>query len=202
MEYVPGKPEDGLAEIQNHASQIINVGKTVVSIGGDHFVTLPLLRSHHEKYGKMALVHFDAHTDTYPNDNLIDHGCMFYHAPKEGLIDPSHSIQIGIRTEYEKDSHEFQVIDAATANDISAEQMIESIQKRVGKLPVYLTFDIDCLDPAFAPGTGTPVVGGLSTDKALKIVRGLTELNIIGFDLVEVSPQLSLIHISEPTRPY
>jgi agmatinase len=114
---------------------------------------------------------------------------MFYHAPKEGLIDPSHSIQIGIRTEYEKDSHEFQVIDAATANDISAEQMIESIQKRVGKLPVYLTFDIDCLDPAFAPGTGTPVVGGLSTDKALKIVRGLTELNIIGFDLVEVSPQ-------------
>jgi agmatinase len=189
VDYVPGKPEDGLAEIQNHASQIINVGKTVVSIGGDHFVTLPLLRSHHEKYGKMALVHFDAHTDTYPNDNLIDHGCMFYHAPKEGLIDPSHSIQIGIRTEYEKDSHEFQVIDAATANDISAEQMIESIQKRVGKLPVYLTFDIDCLDPAFAPGTGTPVVGGLSTDKALKIVRGLTELNIIGFDLVEVSPQ-------------
>jgi agmatinase len=189
VDYIPGKPEDGLAEIQNHATQIINAGKTLVSIGGDHFVTLPLLRSHYKKFGKMALVHFDAHTDTYPNDNLIDHGCMFYHAPKEGLIDPSHSIQIGIRTDYEKESHEFQVIDGAAANDLSSASIVESIQKRVGDLPVYLTFDIDCLDPAFAPGTGTPVVGGLSTDKALKIVRGLTELNIIGFDLVEVSPQ-------------
>ena len=113
---------------------------------------------------------------------------MFYHAPNEGLIDPAHSIQIGIRTEYEKDSHEFQVIDAAKANDISAMEIIESIQSRVGKMPVYLTFDIDCLDPAYAPGTGTPVVGGMSTDKVLKILRGVKDLNIVGFDLVEVAP--------------
>ena len=189
IDYVPGQPNDGLKEIQSTAETILQKGKTLISIGGDHFVTLPLLRAHHGTHGKMALVHFDAHTDTYPNDHYIDHGCMFYHAPKEGLIDPSHSIQIGIRTEYEKLTHAFQVIDGAEANDISSGEIISSIQSRVGDLPVYLTFDIDCLDPSFAPGTGTPVVGGLSTDKALKIVRGLSDLNLVGFDLVEVSPQ-------------
>ena len=189
IDYVPGQPDDGLKGIQSTAETILQKGKTLISIGGDHFVTLPLLRAHHGTHGKMALVHFDAHTDTYPNDHYIDHGCMFYHAPKEGLIDPSHSIQIGIRTEYEKPTHAFQVIDGAEANDISSGEIISSIQSRVGDLPVYLTFDIDCLDPSFAPGTGTPVVGGLSTDKALKIVRGLSDLNLVGFDLVEVSPQ-------------
>ncbi|MEC9050598.1 MAG: arginase family protein, partial [Candidatus Neomarinimicrobiota bacterium] len=83
---------------------------------------------------------------------------------------------------------EFQVIDAAKANDIPAGEIIESIQSRVGEMPVYLTFDIDCLDPAYAPGTGTPVVGGMSTDKVLKILRGVKDLNIVGFDLVEVAP--------------
>ena len=189
IDYVPGQPDDGLKGIQSTAETILQKGKTLISIGGDHFVTLPLLRAHHGTHGKMALVHFDAHTDTYPNDHYIDHGCMFYHAPKEGLIDSSHSIQIGIRTEYEKPTHAFQVIDGAEANDISSGEIISSIQSRVGDLPVYLTFDIDCLDPSFAPGTGTPVVGGLSTDKALKIVRGLSDLNLVGFDLVEVSPQ-------------
>jgi len=189
VDYTSGKTDDGLNQIQSTAEKIVKDGKTLISIGGDHFVTLPLLRAHEKTYGKMALVHFDAHTDTYPNDHYIDHGCMFYHAPKEGLIDPNHSIQIGIRTEYDKANHEFQVIDGAEANDISADEIISSIQSRVGDLPVYLTFDIDCLDPAFAPGTGTPVAGGLSTDKALKIVRGLNNLNILGFDLVEVSPQ-------------
>ena len=188
VDYTPGKPDDGLSEIVKHADIIITAGKTLISVGGDHFVTLPLLRAHHKHYGKMALVHFDAHTDTYPSDHEIDHGCMFYHAPKEGLIDPAHSIQIGIRTEYEKESHEFQVIDAAKANDIPAGEIIESIQSRVGEMPVYLTFDIDCLDPAYAPGTGTPVVGGMSTDKVLKILRGVKDLNIVGFDLVEVAP--------------
>ena len=187
VDYTPGKPDDGLSEIIKHADIIIEAGKMLISVGGDHFVTLPLLRAHHKHYGKMALVHVDAHTDKYPNDHEIDHGCMCYHAPKEGLIDPAHSIQIGIRTEYEKESHEFQVIDAAKANDISAGEIIESIQSRVGGMPVYLTFDIDCLDPAYAPGTGTPVVGGMSTDKALKILRGGKALAIVGFDLVEVA---------------
>ena len=189
IDYTPGQPENALVEIQKNADVILSADKTLISIGGDHFVTLPLLRSHHQKYGKMALVHFDAHTDCSQNDHHINHACMFYHAPKEGLIDTAHSIQIGIRTDYDRESHEFQVIDATSINDMPASEIIQSIQLRVGTLPAYLTFDIDCLDPAYAPGTGTPVVGGMTTDKALQILRGLKDLNIIGFDLVEVSPQ-------------
>ena len=189
IDYAPGQPENALVEIQKNADVILSAEKTLISIGGDHFVTLPLLRSHHQKYGKMALVHFDAHTDCSPNDHHINHGCMFYHAPKEGLIDTAHSIQIGIRTDYDRESHEFQVIDATSINDMPVSEIIQSIQLRIGNLPAYLTFDIDCLDPAYAPGTGTPVVGGMTTDKALQILRGLKDLNIIGFDLVEVSPQ-------------
>jgi len=188
VDYIPGKAEDGLKEIESTAIKIINQGTTLLSIGGDHFVTLPLLRAHQKVHGEMALVHFDAHTDTYPNDHEIDHGCMFYHAPKEGLINPGFSTQIGIRTDYNPSDHAFQVYDAALANDIPADDIANAIYKRVKDKPVYLTFDIDCLDPSYAPGTGTPVVGGLTTDKALKIVRALKDLNIVGFDLVEVSP--------------
>tara|TARA_B110000914_G_C15443358_1_gene437229 strand:- start:183 stop:1121 length:939 start_codon:yes stop_codon:yes gene_type:complete len=188
LDFIPGSPEDLNLQIEVHAQNIISSGTHMVSIGGDHYVALPLLRAHAKHYGKMALVHFDAHTDTYPNDTEIDHGSMFYHAPKQGLIDPDHSIQVGIRTEYRPQDHEFEVIDAAQANDSSADDIAAAIIKRVGDLPVYLTFDIDCLDPAYAPGTGTPVVGGLTTDKALRIIRGLKDLNIVGFDLVEVNP--------------
>ena len=188
LDFVPGNPDDLNFQIERHAQAIISSGTTMVSIGGDHYVALPLLRAHANHYGKMALVHFDAHTDTYPNETEIDHGSMFYHAPKQGLIDPEHSIQVGIRTEYRPQDHEFEVIDAVQANDSSAQDIAAAIIKRVGDLPVYLTFDIDCLDPAYAPGTGTPVVGGLTTDKALRIIRALKDVNIVGFDLVEVNP--------------
>ena len=150
-------------------------------------MTLPLLRAHAKHFGKMALVHFDAHTDTYGNGSLYDHGTMFYHAPKEGLIDPNHSVQIGIRTEHDSDNG-FTVLDAAQANDRGVEDMVAQIKQVVGDMPVYLTFDIDCLDPAFAPGTGTPVIGGLTSDKALKLLRGIQSLNIVGMDVVEVAP--------------
>ncbi|KLV10916.1 MULTISPECIES: agmatinase [Photobacterium] len=173
--------------LEKHATSLIEHGKTLLTFGGDHFVTLPLLRAHAKKYGKMALIHFDAHTDTYHLGSQYDHGTMFYHAPKEGLIDPHHSIQIGIRTEY-SNKLGFNVLDAASANDQSVEQIVENIKQTVGDLPVYLTFDIDCLDPAFAPGTGTPVCGGLTSDKALKIIRGLQGINLIGMDVVEVAP--------------
>ena len=113
---------------------------------------------------------------------------MFYHAPREGLVDPAHSIQLGIRTEYDPDDHEFMVLSGAELNDQPAIDIIDVIKQRVGSLPVYLTFDIDCLDPAYAPGTGTPVVGGISTDKALKIIRGLSGINIVAADVVEVAP--------------
>jgi len=170
------------------ADQLLNANKTILALGGDHFVTLPLLRSYAKKYGKMALIHFDAHTDTYNNGSRYDHGTMFYHAPNEGLIDKSRSIQIGIRTNYKAKDHGFSVINAREANDLSVDDIVNQIKKITAGLPVYITFDIDCLDPAFAPGTGTPVCGGLTTDKTLKILHGLQGINIVGMDVVEVAP--------------
>ncbi|HEA16737.1 hypothetical protein LCGC14_1867380 [marine sediment metagenome] len=186
--YPVGDAEYFTAKLEQAAGNILSQGKAILGLGGDHFVTLPLLRAHAKRFGKMALVHFDAHTDTYSNGSRYDHGTMFYHAPKEGLIDVDHSIQIGIRTDFDQSKHEFAVIDAMAANDLSAQTIAEQILARVGDLPVYVTFDIDCLDPAFAPGTGTPVCGGLTSDKVLKILRALKGINMIGMDVVEVSP--------------
>ncbi|MBW5405746.1 agmatinase [Morganella morganii] len=182
-----GDAQDMSNKLQAHTEKVLASGKKCLSFGGDHFVTLPLLRAHAKHFGKMALVHFDAHTDTYGNGSKFDHGTMFYHAPIEGLIDPAHSVQIGIRTEHETDNG-FTVIDAAQVNDRTVDDVIAQVKAIVGDMPVYLTFDIDCLDPAFAPGTGTPVIGGLTTDRALKLLRGLQPLNIVGMDLVEVAP--------------
>ena len=186
--YPPGDAEGFTAIVEEAATQLINQGKTLISLGGDHFVTLPLLRAHAKKHGKMALIHFDAHTDTYSNGSRYDHGTMFFHAPNEGIIDKHKSVQIGIRTEYTQDNHGFNVINAMQANDLTPEQIVEQIKATIGDLPVYFTFDIDAIDPAFAPGTGTPVCGGLTTDKVLKIIRLLDGINIVGMDVVEVAP--------------
>ncbi len=183
-----GDAEDMTQRLQAATDEILKSGKTVLALGGDHFITLPLLRAYAKHYGEMALVHFDAHTDTYAHGSRYDHGTMFYHAPNEGLISPEHSVQIGIRTEYQKESHGFNVINAMEANDLSADEIVARIKQTIGDKPVYVTFDIDCLDPAFAPGTGTPVCGGLNSDKVLKILRGLAGVNIVGMDVVEVSP--------------
>jgi agmatinase len=113
---------------------------------------------------------------------------MFYHARNEGLIDPRRSVQIGIRTEYLRDDHLFTVLDAEWVMAHSASDILNAVRGVVGDHPVYVTFDIDCLDPAFAPGTGTPVVGGLSSALALKIIRGLVGCKLVGMDIVEVSP--------------
>ena len=189
LEFPAGNHKKLFEQIEQHYGTLLAAGKTTLSFGGDHFVTLPLLRAHHKAYGKLALIHFDAHTDTYSEaGSTYNHGSMFFHAPKEGIIDPAKSIQVGIRTEYDEATHEFQVISAARANDLTAEQIIEQISARVGDSPCYLTFDIDCLDPAYAPGTGTPVIGGLTTDRALKILHGLQGLNLVGMDIVEVAP--------------
>ncbi|MDC0612600.1 agmatinase [Vibrio sp.] len=183
-----GDAEDLTQRLEFAADQILQDGKALLSLGGDHFITLPLLRAHAKKFGKMSLIHFDAHTDTYPHGSQYDHGTMFFHAPNEGLIDPESSVQIGIRTEYKKQGHRFNVIDAPLANDLSVTDIVKQVKTIVGDNPVYVTFDIDCLDPAFAPGTGTPVCGGLSSDKILKILRGLSGINIVGMDVVEVAP--------------
>jgi agmatinase len=189
LEFPVGNHEGFFEEVEQHYGALLKAGKTTLSFGGDHFVTLPLLRAHCKQHGKLAMVHFDAHTDTYAEEgSSYNHGSMFHHAPKEGLIDPDKSIQVGIRTEYTQSTHEFEVINAAQANDLSADEIIKQIHQRVGNTPCYLTFDIDCLDPAYAPGTGTPVVGGLTTDRALKVIRGLQGLNLVGMDVVEVAP--------------
>jgi agmatinase len=189
LEFPTGNHDALFDAVESHYGQLLGAGKKILSFGGDHFVTLPLLRAHHKQFGKLAMIHFDAHTDTYKEDAAVyNHGCMFYHAPREGIIDADKSIQIGIRTEYTESRHEFEVISAAAANDISVDDIVGSIKRRVGDSPCYLTFDIDCLDPAYAPGTGTPVTGGLTSDRALKIIRGLQGINLVGMDLVEVAP--------------
>jgi agmatinase len=188
VQFLFGDSADMLAQVEEHATRITAAGKTLVAIGGDHFVTLPLLRGHAATHGPLALIHFDAHTDAGREQEKYNHGSMFYHAPREGLVDPAHSIQLGIRTDYDRAEHEFQVIDAHQANEQSVQSLVDAIRARVGDMPAYLSFDIDCLDPAYAPGTGTPVVGGLSSSRILRILQGIADLNIVGFDLVEVAP--------------
>jgi len=176
------------SEVQQYASQILQADKTMLTFGGDHYISLPLLREHAKKFGPVALIHFDAHTDTEREPDQHHHGTMFFHACNEGIIEPGRSVQIGIRTEYIQDDHPFTVLDADWVMDHKTGEILDTVKGVIGNHPVYVTFDIDCLDPSFAPGTGTPVVGGLSTALALKVIRGLTGFNLIGMDIVEVSP--------------
>lgn len=176
--------------IIEHARTILASGAKMLTFGGDHFITYPLLIAHAEKYGKpLSLIHFDAHCDTWPDDepDSLNHGTMFYKAIQDGLIDPARSVQIGIRT-WNDDFMGMHVLDAPTVHEIGTTEVVKRIQSIVGDHPTYLTFDIDCLDPAFAPGTGTPVPGGLSSAQALNIVRQLESIHLIGMDVVEVSP--------------
>ncbi|HTJ91683.1 MAG TPA: agmatinase [Pararobbsia sp.] len=176
--------------IVDHARRILASGARMLTFGGDHYVTYPLLRAHAEKYGKpLSLIHFDAHTDTWPDDHpdSLNHGTMFYKAVNEGLIDPKRSVQIGIRT-WNDDTMGLNVLSAPWVHANGMAKTLEAILETVGDAPTYLTFDIDCLDPAFAPGTGTPVPGGLSSAQALEIIRAMTPVNLIGADVVEVAP--------------
>lgn len=174
--------------IEAEASAILSGGPHLVSLGGDHFVTYPLLKAHAAQYGPLALVQFDAHQDTWPvNGDGISHGSFVARAVDEGLIDASRSIQIGIRTHAPTDCG----IDMIMGNEIDRlgiDGIVERIGSRVGNTRAYMTFDIDCLDPAFAPGTGTPVAGGLSSREALEILGNLGAIDFVGGDVVEVSP--------------
>jgi agmatinase len=183
-----GRPEGIPEEIQAHAKRIIDAGVSMLSLGGDHFLTLPLLRAHAERHGPLALIHFDAHSDTWSDDDgRIDHGTMFYHAVQEGIIVPDRSVQIGIRT-HNSDPLGITWLDAAWVHRNGVDAVIAEIRRIVGDHAAYLTFDIDCLDPSYAPGTGTPVVGGLSTFQAQSIIRGLVEIDLVAMDVVEVAP--------------
>lgn len=184
-----GRPENVPDEIEAHAWNTINEGPGLLSLGGDHFIAYPILKAHARKYGApLSLLHFDAHSDTWADTNdRIDHGTMFWWAAKQGLIDPARSVQIGIRTT-NPDTMGFNIIDGPEVHQAGVPAVIERTRAILGDRPVYLTFDIDCLDPSYAPGTGTPVCGGLTSHQAMAILRGLTGINVVGMDVVEVAP--------------
>jgi agmatinase len=176
------------AAIEAQARDVIDKGPTLLSIGGDHFVTWPLLKAHAARHGPLALVHFDEHQDTWHDDDgRIDHGSFVGRAVKEGLVRPERSIQIGIRTHAPQDFG-IEIIDGEGMALAGVAGVVKRILERVGSDKAYVTFDIDCLDPAFAPGTGTPVSGGPSSREALMILRRLGSLSVVGADLVEVAP--------------
>jgi agmatinase len=182
------RPMDFAAAIEAEAAKIIAGGAQLFSLGGDHFVTYPLLKAHAAKHGPLALVQFDAHQDTWPDRHgTISHGTFVARAVKEGLIDAGRSIQVGIRT-HAPDDCGIAILGPEAIDTLGTAGMAERIRERVGEMKAYLTFDIDCLDPAFAPGTGTPVAGGLSSREALAILRGLGPIDFAGGDVVEVAP--------------
>jgi agmatinase len=187
-----GEIQATLALIEEQAKDFDHL----VALGGDHTVTLALLRALRRRKEPLALVHFDAHVDTWPESfgQRWGHGSPFFHAIEEGLIDPRHTVQIGIRSPMQKQVYEWTVGHGVTilfAEDIhqnGPQTAAERIRAVVGDAPAYLTFDIDALDPAFAPGTGTPEIGGLFSWQAQAILRRLTGTKWCGMDVVEVSP--------------
>lgn len=174
-------------KLQAHAKKLLAASKRMLSFSSNHFVTLPLLRAHAKHFGKMALVHFNAHTNTYANSCKFNHSTMFYTAPKKSLINPNHSVQISIRTKFNK-NNSFTVLNACQVNNRSVNNVIAQVKQIVSNMPVYLTFNINCLNPAFAPGTSTPVIGGLTSNRAIKLVRSLKNLNIVKINVVKVAP--------------
>jgi agmatinase len=182
---IPAFPD----RVTSHIRTILNAGAASVTLGGDHYISFPILKAYAEKYGPISLLQFDAHTDTWADDDLtrVDHGTMFYKAVKAGIVDPRRSVQVGIRTTND-DTLGVHVIDAAEVHEIGPGQTAHRIRDILSDHPVYLSFDIDALDPAFAPGTGTPVWGGLASWQVAAILRAIAGINIKGGDVVEVSP--------------
>jgi agmatinase len=189
-----GYVDDMIRNVEAAAGAIIDAGASVLALGGDHFVSLPLLRAHAKRHGKLALVHFDAHSDTWRGETY-NHGTMFFHAMNEGLIDPARSIQSGIRT-HNPETHGFTILDPAAVARLGTQGVADEIRRVVGGAKAYLSFDIDCLDPAFAPGTGTPVCGGLTSYQALDILARLDGIDFVGMDIVEVAPAYDIAEIT------
>jgi agmatinase len=194
---IPDYIHETYAAIEEKLTSVLDCGTVPISIGGDHAVTLGELRAIYKKHGKVALIHFDSHLDLCDTvfGQKYNHGTPFRRAMEEGLIDPSHSIQIGMRGSlYDPDDFKiaadlgFKVIPGDVLHTMSAEELIAAVKERVGDMRVFLTFDIDFVDPAYAPGTGTPEVGGFTSFETLTYIRGLKELNFVGFDVVEVAP--------------
>ncbi len=177
------------ALVEAHIAGILEQGCRAITLGGDHFITLPILRAYAAAHGPLSIVQFDAHSDLWPDDDMsrIDHGTMMYKAVRLGLVDVKRSIQIGIRTEC-ADMLGMPYLSARACHENGPAWVAEQIKQRVGKAACYVSFDIDALDPAFAPGTGTPVWGGLASWQAAAILRDMAGINMVGGDIVEVSP--------------
>ncbi len=190
--------EKSVAIIEAHYRELLQHELKTISLGGDHTVTLPILRAQAEKYGPLAVVHVDAHADM--NDTMfgesVTHGTIFRRAIEEGLIDPTRMMQVGLRaTGYAAEDFDWareqgvKVVQAEACWYQSLAPLMADYRSAIGTdHPVYLSFDIDGLDPSCAPGTGTPEPGGLTTTQGIEIIRGCDGLNLIGADLVEVSP--------------
>jgi agmatinase len=185
--FLPGYPDRMIEAVERTVGAILSAGVSVLSLGGDHMVAYPLLRAHRAVHGTLTLIHFDAHSDTWGMGDDLNHGTWAYLAAREGIVDPAHSIQIGMRSP-NPETHGFNVIDANPLLGRPLSETVDHIRDVVGDRPVYLTFDIDFLDPAYAPGTGTPVCGGPTTHQARTLLHGLAGLNILGADLVEIAP--------------
>ncbi|HZG81176.1 MAG TPA: agmatinase, partial [Brevibacillus sp.] len=194
---VPGYIQDTYEKMEEALSPIVQQGIIPIVLGGDHSITLAELRAIAKKHGPVALLQFDAHSDTWDSyfGKKYNHGTVFRRAIEEGLLDVSRSLQIGMRGGLygieDLDDARNLGLDVYTTNQYKkagVERMLEIIHQRVGNGPVFLSFDIDFLDPVYAPGTGTPEVSGASMDDALAFIRGLTGINFVGFDLVEVLP--------------
>ncbi len=188
---------DSLRIISESYDAILKYDVMPLAMGGDHAITLPILRAMHRRHGPLALVHVDAHADV--NEDMFGeretHGTVFRRAHEEGLINPSKTYQIGLRgTGYSAEDFSeaagwgFQQFPAHELWGRSLAALGAEIRRDIGDLPTYISYDIDSLDPAYAPGTGTPEIGGLTTPQALELIRALRGVNIVGGDLVEVSP--------------
>jgi len=197
---VHGDIAGSLAEIEAQAAPL----RHLVALGGDHSITLALLRALSRRTGPLALVHFDAHVDTWPESfGLVwGHGSPFFHAIEEGLIDPRHMVQIGVRSPLHRAVHDWTtgkgvtIVTAEEVHEAGPAAIAARIRQIVGGARAYLTFDVDALDPAFAPGTGTPEVGGLATWQARAILRRLAGLDFAGMDVVEVAPPYDMAEIT------
>jgi agmatinase len=198
LSVVPGYIEDSYKHIEEELYPLVEAEVIPIMLGGDHSITLPELRAFFKKYGPVSLIQFDSHTDTYDEyfGRPHSHGTPFSRAVEENLLDVDHSLQVGMRgsvyskTDYDQaKSYGFDLITMAEVRDIGISKVVEKIHERVGNTKVFVTFDIDAVDPAFAPGTGTPEVGGFTSGEAMSLVRGLSGLNIVGFDIVEVLPE-------------
>ena len=189
---------DAVRLIQEYYDSLLSQFDVVpMTLGGDHTITLPILRAIARKHGKVGLVHVDAHADV--NDHMfgekIAHGTTFRRAMEEGLLDADRVVQIGLRAQgYAADDFDwcrrqgFRVVQAEECWHRSLTPLMAEVREKVGGGPVYLSFDIDGIDPAWAPGTGTPEIGGLTTIQGMEIIRGCQGLDLVGCDLVEVSP--------------